>query len=492
MPNIPNYYARLGLPLDATPEEIRRAYRLAARRLHPDTREAGETKLFLDVQEAYETLSDPHKRMVYDDQLPPEYTTPPAVTITTLFSRASLPRVSEPQLIYALLELSAQPSQEESTTTPVNLALVLDCSTSMQGAAMDTVKATAIELVRQLRPNDLFSLIAFSDRAQVLVPAGSQQDHAKIETAIRMIQPSGATEIFRGLEAGFSEVRRYRSSKYTNHIILITDGRTYGDEAQCMQLAEDAVLHNIGISALGIGGQWNDVFLDDLTKHTGGSSMYVAKPRDIRRFLIEKFSGLGQSYAERVIYDCESGAGVQLRYAFRLQPETSPLEINPPLQMGNIPRDISLSVLMEFLVESVPPDAASISLCEGRLTLNIPSRAEPTYTVRLNLSRPTTNEADNEPPPAAIVQAMSRLTLYRMQERARQHVAEGNVREATRRLQNIATHLLSQGNYELAKTILSEADNLQHTHAFSEEGEKRIKYGTRGLLLPASVEEKPQ
>jgi Ca-activated chloride channel family protein len=79
-----------------------------------------------------------------------------------------------------------------------------------------------------------------------------------------------------------------------------------------------------------------------------------------------------------------------------------------------------------------------------------------------------------------------------MQERARQDVAEGKFKEATRRLQNIATHLLSQGNHELALAILSEADHIQENLAFSEEGEKRIKYGTRGLLLPVVVKEKTE
>ena len=54
-----NYYARLGIPLDATPEEVRSAYYKAARQLHPDTNEdPTSTELFLQIQEAYENLSD--------------------------------------------------------------------------------------------------------------------------------------------------------------------------------------------------------------------------------------------------------------------------------------------------------------------------------------------------------------------------------------------------------------------------------------------------
>jgi Ca-activated chloride channel family protein len=108
----------------------------------------------------------------------------------------------------------------------------------------------------------------------------------------------------------------------------------------------------------------------------------------------------------------------------------------------------------------------------------------------VKLSRAASNDVGNEAPPPAIVQAMSRLTLYRMQERARKDVGDGRIPEATRRLQNIATHLLAQGNRELARTVLAEANYLQQHQTFSEDGEKNLKYGTRNLLLPANVEDK--
>ena len=86
-----NYYARLGIPVNATPEELRRAYREAARQLHPDTNvEAGETELFLSVQEAYDVISDPEKRTAYDATLPPEVFAPPPVKVSTLYSRGKI------------------------------------------------------------------------------------------------------------------------------------------------------------------------------------------------------------------------------------------------------------------------------------------------------------------------------------------------------------------------------------------------------------------
>jgi Ca-activated chloride channel homolog len=486
-----NLYSRLGLPMDATPEEIRRAYRDAARRLHPDLNvESGQTELFLGVQQAYEVLSDPVKKVAYDGTLPPEAKKPPAVNLNTFYSRSTLPRIAEEQLIYVLLEMAVQEEVEPIQSPPLNICMVLDCSTSMQGTQMDTVKSTAIELIRQLRPIDTFGIVVFSDRAEVLVPATSRLDRSQAETNIRMLQPHGGTEIFQGLELGLAEILRHRSRNHKNHMILITDGRTYGDEDQSLVLAQRAAEMGITISGLGIGSKWNDAFLDNLASATGGNSMYVAKPKDIRKFLKEKFSGLSQSYAENVVYHFEAGENTHLRYAFRLQPETAPIDTGTPLRLGNLPRGGSLSVLLEFEVKSIPANVGQVLMMEGRIFFDIPSMITPIAALRLKLSRAASNDVDNEAPPPAIVQAMSRLTLYRMQERARKDVGDGRILEATRRLQNIATHLLAQGNRELARTVLAEANYLQQHQTFSEDGEKNLKYGTRSLLLPASVEDK--
>jgi curved DNA-binding protein len=62
-----DYYQVMGVPRDASQEDIKAAYRRLARKYHPDvSREANAETRFKDVGEAYEVLKDPEKRAAYD------------------------------------------------------------------------------------------------------------------------------------------------------------------------------------------------------------------------------------------------------------------------------------------------------------------------------------------------------------------------------------------------------------------------------------------
>ena len=62
-----DYYAILGVGRDASPEDVKKAYRKLARKYHPDvSKEADAEERFKEVAEAYEALKDPEKRAAYD------------------------------------------------------------------------------------------------------------------------------------------------------------------------------------------------------------------------------------------------------------------------------------------------------------------------------------------------------------------------------------------------------------------------------------------
>ncbi len=488
-PTEQNYYEMLGVPRDASPQEIKQAYLALVKRYHPDVNPAPNAhELFVRIQEAYQVLSDPEKRAAYDESLPPL-----PLTITTQLSRQALLRVPDPQLVYVLLRIT--PSEAAKNTNkrpPLNICLALDCSTSMKGKRLAALKRAASMLVDALQENDIFSVVAFDDRAEVLIPATRGQDKKYLKQRIQRLEAGGGTEIFQGLQAAFQQVSRFYRPDRLNNIILVTDGHTYGDDEKCYRLAEQAKHRGIVINGLGIGDKWNDAFLDRLTAITGGSAQLVLSARDIEAFLEKHIRGLSNRFAERVLLEYQLPEGVELRYAFRIAPDVAPIALEQPLVLGGVPREGSLQVLLEILVPPTSLEASQQLILQGVFSAHLPAQIPPLHQFSYRLTLPLKNQADLTPPPAELVEAMGRLTLYRIQERAQEDLAQGRVDQATRKLEQLASRLLLDGQVQLAQTIHQEIAQIHHTRRLSPAGQKAIKFGTRALLLPARIDSSSQ
>ena len=63
-----DHYSTLGVGKNATPDDIKKAYRKLASKHHPD--KGGDTAMFQKIQTAYDTLVDPNKRQQYENPMP--------------------------------------------------------------------------------------------------------------------------------------------------------------------------------------------------------------------------------------------------------------------------------------------------------------------------------------------------------------------------------------------------------------------------------------
>jgi len=66
---LPNYYETLGVPRDATQEEIKNKFRELAKKTHPDKTKEDSEEEMVELNKAYEVLSDEERREKYDRYL---------------------------------------------------------------------------------------------------------------------------------------------------------------------------------------------------------------------------------------------------------------------------------------------------------------------------------------------------------------------------------------------------------------------------------------
>lgn len=494
MPSDFDPYAILGVPFSATPDDIKNAYRRIARRLHPDTNRnhPGAAVQFRDVTSAYELLNDPLRRRTYDEKARGSGEERDFYfTLRVTPSKRKIVRMAETQVIYLLAEIFPDPRAAEVTEkreTRLNLTLVLDRSNSMNGPRLEKVKVAAHQIIENLSPNDILSVVTYNDRAEVIIPATPVRDRLALKARVSMIGASGGTEIYHGLAAGVQQNRLFRGPKLVNHIILVTDGRTFGDEEACLTLAGEATRDGIGISAMGLGDEWNDVFLDKLAGKTGGTSEFINSAGAVVRFLNDHVRGLSNAFAERLKISVAPDPDFQLEMAFRLLPSPQPLPRDvDEIPLGNLQMDRPSTVLLQLqLPDNLVVGHRSIArlVASGDVLQNKNQACQSISDLMLEV----TDDHELEDPPTAILDALSKLTLYRLQERAQEALERGDVREATRRLENLATRLLAMGQNELATQALTEARRVAQTSGFSNQGRMTIKYQTRHLLLNSNSE----
>lgn len=483
-------YVILGISNTAQEEDVRRAYRRLAQRFHPDVNphNPGAEQQFRDISTAHNILLDKKLRREYDEWLAQrrEENKDAYFTLRVTPSKRAVKPLPEEQVIYLLAEINAAPTAKEieKSDIGVNLTLVLDRSKSMDGSRLERVKIAAQKIIENLSEKDTLSVVTFNDRPTVIIPPTpvTENDKPDLRARVSMMRAKGGTEIFKGLQSGVTQNLEGFGNRNVNHIILLTDGHTYGDQERSMELAKKVSRQGIAISALGLGQDWNDKFLDELASSTGGTTTFVKNSRAVVDFMDDYVRNLSKAFAERLVMSVATDPDVTLEMAFKLAPSPQPLTLNDgmlPLASLQIHRPIM--VLFQF---QMPSNMKVGFRSIARLVANgdiLQSQHQAFHAVS-DLSIEVTETPPMDDPPPAIMDALSKLTLYRLQEKAQAALERGDVEEATRRLENLATRLLEIGEESLANQTLSEVNYIHQTHQLTAGGQKTLKYNTRALM----------
>jgi len=95
-------------------------------------------------------------------------------------------------VIHVLFELTTK-KLPSSTTSPFNLALVLDRSGSMSGNPLENSKAAIIQIIRKLSSKDLLHLIAYDSSAETVFRDGTSLRRTELELLAEGVRDQGCT-----------------------------------------------------------------------------------------------------------------------------------------------------------------------------------------------------------------------------------------------------------------------------------------------------------
>ena len=174
----------------------------------------------------------------------------------------------------------------------LNVAIVLDQSSSMSGEKIKRAKEAAIMAVSKLANDDIVSVVTYDSTVNVLIPATPAANKNRIYAAIEKIYARGNTALFAGTSKGAYEVRKYLSAERVNRVVLLSDGMANigpHTPSELGALGRALAKDGMSVSTIGLGLGYNEDLMTQLANYSDGNHDFVENSADLARVFDREF-----------------------------------------------------------------------------------------------------------------------------------------------------------------------------------------------------------
>jgi Ca-activated chloride channel family protein len=415
------------------------------------------------------------------------------VELKCTLNKPHLPVLKTQQLVYVYIEAQAGEAIA-AIRNPLNLAMVLDKSGSMEGAKIANLREAAKNVIGVLDDEDYVSITAFSDRVFKIAPSQLAADKTTLEAVIDSIRDGGGTAMSGGMRQGLTELEKQLSPDRVNRMLLLTDGQTFGDEDECRTLGSEMGSKEIVIQALGLGEDWNEDLLDEVAEASGGKADFIETPDEISSFFQEAVQRMQSAVVQNAELVLRLVNGVVPRQVWRVTPIIENLGYQPisdqdvQVTLGEMDRDEGVSMLVELLIAPRPEGTFRIAQVEANYDVPLLNLTGEKAKVDIMLDFTADAQRAREYD-AQTMNLVEKVTAFKLQTRALNAAKMGDTEGASKQLRAAATRLLQVGEKALAEAALEEAQNLEEKGEMSSAGSKKLRYSTRKLTRKPRAEQ---
>jgi Ca-activated chloride channel family protein len=208
----------------------------------------------------------------------------------------------------------------------------------------------------------------------------------------------GGTKMSEGLRGALYELSKYMRPDVVSRMVVLTDGRTSGDEQECRELADQARAWGVGIYPMGLGANWDEMLLDDLGQRSGGMpAELVQQPQDVLRIFQQQARQAAAVAVRSTTLALRLPPGVTARRAVRMLPIVDDLGeavlhgAKVEVSLGDLERAATQAVLFELLIE--PRTAGHFRIAQVELSYDVPLLGLKKQTVRQDVLATFVNDA---------------------------------------------------------------------------------------------------